>query len=227
MGWFGRDGRMILRIENKYVRKQMKRLITTLSFMVLAASAQGQLIGLPVGIGAASAETGTLQASGGVVLGDNYNMYGVRGSYTPMDRLTLQGDFGLIDQDTSGIDMAFSIQGTALYSLPLDLPVDLALRASLGFASAEISGGGDVNWTSLSGGAIASKTFDKLTPYGYLGLHYLKGVVKWGNSEASDDDLEPAIGAGLAYELNDHVRLYAELIHADDFFVAFGGGYRF
>jgi hypothetical protein len=187
----------------------------------------GQLIGLPIADGAAPAELGLLRASGGIVLGDDVNFYGGRVAFAPTDGLTVFGDLGAVDFDESGIDMGWGIQGGGQFTLPMELPVDVAVRATAGMAKSDIDGGGDVTWTSLNGGVVASKAIDMLTPYAYVGLHYLKAEAKAGGHKHSEDDTEPGLGAGVLFAVNEQISLYGEFIYIDDPYFGVGGRFRF
>ena len=207
----------------------MKKWIVMAMVVVLAGSASAQLMGLPVAEGA-KAEGGALRVSGGAVIGDDANGYGGRVSYGLMEGLSLFGDLGLFDPDDGDSSLAWQVGGK--FTLPLDLPVDLAIRAAVGMTSYDLEYGGekigDLDYTTVMGCALASKDIEQFTLYGFAGLAYHKAKVstRWHGS-SSDDDTEPAFGGGAIFSLTEQISLYGEVAHIDDMFFSLGGRFEF
>lgn len=204
----------------------MKKWIIVLVVSMLAVSAMAQLAGLPIAGGAAAPGAGLLRASGGVVLGDDFNLYGGRLTFAPIQALALFGDAGAIDPD--GADMGWAVQGGGLFTLPLGLPVDVALRGALGVAKFDLDAGGDITTMTVNGGVLVSKTFDMFTPYGFLGVNYADTEADVpGLAKVTDDETDLAVAGGVNIALNDQLSLYAEIAHIDDTFFGFGAGFTF
>lgn len=206
----------------------MKKWIAFGLILMLAAPAMAQFIGLPIAGGAAAPEVGQFGISGGAVINDDVNGFGGRVSFAPAQGLTLFGDVGILDWDTSGVDNGLAVQGGGLFTLPVDLPVDLAVRGTVGMTKTDIKSGGDISTFDIGGGLLVSKAFDAITPYGYIGLQYTDAEVDTdGYGKSSDDDTELAIGGGVSFALNEQFSLYGEMIYIDDPFFGFGARFRF
>lgn len=198
----------------------MKKWMTVLVVVMMAVPALAQLAGLPIA-GGALADAG-LRASGGIMVGDDFNMYGVRATFSPAQGLALFGDAGALDPDHG--DMGWAFQGGAQFTLPLGAPVDLALRGVAGLAGYDFDGG-DVSMLDLNGGLVVSKTIEQLTPYGFVGINYIDSEVDIDHGgKVSDDETDLAVAAGVSFALNEKLSFYAEIAHIDDPF--FGGGAR-
>ncbi|HAL92865.1 MAG TPA: hypothetical protein DCM68_07575 [Verrucomicrobia bacterium] len=196
--------------------------------LMFAVPAMGQLGGMPIASDAATPDVGQLRGLAGVVIGDDANIYGGRLSFAPVQGLTVFGDLGAIDFDAHGIDLGWAVQGGGLFTLPVKLPVDLALRGTLGMAMAE-GDGADITWTTLNGGVLASKKIEMLTPYGFLGLNYGKYEVeaKHGGGDYDDDETDLALGGGVLFSMNEQISFYGEIGHVDDVFFGVGGRFAF
>ena len=207
----------------------MKRGMMILVVAALSAvPALAQLAGLPIA-GGAQAPAGLMQASGGLVVGDDFNTYGARGTFAPIDGLAVFGDAGLLDPDEG--DMGWAIQGGGLFVLPLGLPEDLGLRGALGFGGYDYDEAGvdaSVTMMTLNGGVLASKTIEMLTPYAFAGLNYVETTADIdGYGDVDDDETDLAIAGGVVFALNEMLSFYAEVAHIDDLFFGIGGRLAF
>lgn len=205
----------------------MKQWIAILVLLMLAAPAMAQLVGLPIADGAGAPDARLLQASAGIQVGDDVNMYGGRATFAPMDALSIFADVGLVDWDSSAIKLGYGGQVGALYSLPLDLPVDLGVRVALGAGRADLKRHGNTTWFTLNSGVLASLTIDRFTPYAFVGINYINSKISGRSVSRSHDDTDPALGGGVVVELLDNVSVYAEIMHIDSAFFGIGGRYRF
>ncbi len=203
----------------------MKKWISVLAVLMVAGPAMAQLAGLPIAGGATS--TMGFGGSGGVVLGDDFNLYGVRGNFAPADGVAFFGDVGALDPDEG--DMGWAVQGGGLFTLPVGLPVDLALRGAVGFGGFDAEDA-DVSATlmTLNGGVVVSKTIDMITPYAFLGINYADTTVEVrGHDDVSDDETDAALAGGVSVALSEQISLYAEIAYIDDVFFGFGGRVNF
>lgn len=206
----------------------MRKWIVVLVVLAFAVPAMAQFVGLPIAGGAAAPAAGKLSVSGGAVLGDDINLYGGRLTFAPIEGLALFGDVGALDPDDGVMDMGWGVQGGALFTLPLGLPVDVALRGSAGLGKVDIKGGGDVTMRCLNGGALVSKTFDMLTPYGFAGLSYSDSEADiHGLGKVKDDETDLMLVGGVDLALNDQLSLYAEIAHIDDTYFGIGARLNF
>lgn len=206
----------------------MKKCMVILVVAMFAGPALAQLAGLPIA-GGAVAPAGLVQASGGVVIGDDFNTYGVRGTFAPIEGLAVFGDAGLLDPDEG--DMGWAIQGGGLFVLPLGLPVDLGLRGAIGFAGYDYDEAGvdaSVTMMTLNGGVLASKTIDQLTPYAFAGINYVETTADIdGYGDVDDDETDLAVAGGVVFALTEQISLYGEIAYIDDVFFGLGGRIAF
>lgn len=204
----------------------MKKWRIVLVVLMCAVPALAQISGLPIASGADSMDAGALRASGGIVLGDDFNLYGVRGTFAPIQGLAVFGDAGVLDPDAG--DMGWAVQGGGLFTLPVDLPVDLAVRGAVGFGGFDADVPGvDASATimTLNGGVVASKKIEMFTPYAFAGLNYAKTKVDVdGAGDATDDETDLAVAGGAVFAVNDQISIYGEIAYIDDLFIA--GGVR-
>jgi len=203
----------------------MNKWIVIAMVLVMAVPAMAQFAGLPIGGGAATPEAMKAGLGAGVVLNSDINLYGGRMGFTPTAGLTFFGDIGALDPDTG--DMGLAIQGGALYSLPVDLPVDMGLRGSLGWGGYDLEVEGDVKFFDINAGLLISKAINIVTPYVFLGINYVDATVKIRDVETSDDQTDFAGTIGLSLELTEGVSVYGEYSHIDDSFFGFGGRFLF
>ena len=201
----------------------MKRWIAVVAVLMFAVPALAQLAGLPIAGGADAMGAGGLRASGGLTLGDDFNLYGVRGTFAPIEGLAVFGDAGLIDPDIG--DMGWALQGGGLFTLPLGLPVDVGIRGTLGLAGYDFDGG-SASFKNINGGVLASKKIEMFTPYAFAGINYIDAELDIdGLGDVSDDETDLAVAGGAVIALNEQISFYGEIAYIDDPF--FGAGMRF
>ncbi len=219
------------------------KIIIMATMLSLAATQAMAVLTLPISEGA-TANTGEMSIQGGITMGEiddmDLNMYGGRINYGLMDGVSVFAGGGLIDPDH--FDTEIYLQAGGKYQLPLDLPVDLAVRAAAGFTSIEEKSAGvkaTADILMLNGGLLASMSLDYgLTVYGFGGLSFQKmdtevSYTDWRGARVkdSDDDTETelAIAGGAIFNLNNAISFYAEVAHIDDLYlsagakIAFGG----
>lgn len=199
----------------------MNKWIAVAIVLMMAVPAMAQFAGLPIGGGAAAPEAMKAGLGAGVVLNSDVNLYGGRMGFTPTAGLTFFGDVGALDPDIG--DLGLAIQGGALYSLPVDLPVDMGLRGTLGWGGYDLEVEGDVTYFDVNGGLLISKAIDIMTPYAFLGLNYVDNTVTVGHVETSDNQTDFAGTLGLSLKVAEGVSVYAEYSYIDDSFFGFGG----
>ena len=207
----------------------LHKMSITMLALILATPALA-IVSQPIAEDASVTPAGTIRMSGGVTLESDFQMYGVRGSYTLIDGLTAFLGAGIADPDFWGTGPY--IQAGGSYALPnLNLPVDLALRGGLGFTTFS-RGGADLDITSFNGGLLASApVHDMVTLYGFGGLSIVRTEVSGSfagfRSSTSDTDTEPAIAVGGMFDLDQNISFYGELAHIDELFISVGARYTF
>ncbi len=190
--------------------------------------AQAQLTGLPIGTDAAPGHFEEMSAGGHIVIGENFNLFGGRFSYRLYDQIKLFGDVGLADPDRG--DMGYGLQAGALYSLPPipEIPFDVALRGTLGYASLDQRFGGrkfSISITGINVGGLGSYRIDDMfAVYGYLGLAINRFS---GSGGVSSTETDPAIGVGGQVDLTPQIALFGEIMHIDDAWFGLGGRFNF
>ena len=204
-----------------------KTLLTLTMAGWIAGAAQAQIAGLPVADTAARGMIGDMTVSGGLVLGDDLNLYGGRGGFHVLNELSIFGDFGIVDPDRG--DAGFGLQAGSLFTLPPipDLLVDFGLRGTIGYANLDQRFNGEkvgVDITTVTAGGVASMAVDEiLSVYGFLGLAYIRTSA----SGFSGSDTEPALGIGALVDFAPDLSVYAEAMHVDDLWIGMGLRWRF
>jgi len=213
-----------------------KVIIVVMILGVIAGMACGQGYSLQVAESAAPSAQGLMRASAGINFGDEVTFYGVRGTYGVIEGLQVFADIGMADSDE--MDSAMSIQGGAIYALPVEMPVDLAVRAAIakpffddieypvynyyyGYRLEKLS----VDVLVMSAMLLASKDMSDMMANltGYAGVGLARMSVEIGDFDESETDLALAVGG--IYQINDQLSVFAEIDYIDDPF--FGGGARF
>ena len=192
----------------------MKTLLTTLAITLLAVPAFA-VLGLPYAEDAMT-QQGEMRITGGITLESDLNLYGARFSYGIMDGFSVFAGAGLFDPDLG--DSELYLQGGGKYTLPLDLPVDLAIRASLGYMS-----GDWFDLMTINGGVLASTAVNPMiTVYGFGGLSHWRISPDRGSDNTEN---ELALAGGAIFNLNENVSFFAELAHIDEMFISLGARY--
>jgi hypothetical protein len=103
-------------------------LLGLLLVMIAASTVHAQIHGLSVVDTADSPGKGTIHIVGSAFEAESSSLYGARFAYGVSERLLVFTDFGVHDADY--FDPEFLGQAGMRYTLPLDLPFDLAIRAT-------------------------------------------------------------------------------------------------
>jgi hypothetical protein len=209
----------------------MKRWVAIAIASMVSVSAMAQLAGLPYADGAASADAGLFRVSGSAVFGDDFNLYGGRLNYAVADGIEIFADLGMLDPDFSGADSELAYQAGAKVALPLDTPVDLALRGAIGFTSFDEKYH-DVKVESdlltVNAGVLVSKAVEKVTVYGFAGLNWAQSKFKaTGFGSETDDEFDIALAIGGILPIGDQFSVFAEFAYIDDPFIGIGGRFEF
>ena len=184
--------------------------------MMAAWPAMGQILGLPVGGGAAVPAAGAWPLSGGGVFNGEVNLYGGRVAAVPVDGLVVFADAGVIDME--GMDAGFGAQGGVLYSLPFRWPVDVALRATAGWGATDSDHGNEIELTTCNGGVVISKLYQHFfTPYGFIGANYLDSdvVPAGGGAKLREDMTELMLTGGVSATPGEALTVYLEASYLD------------
>ena len=184
--------------------------------MMAAWPAMGQILGLPVGGGAAVPAAGAWPLSGGGVFNGEVNLYGGRVAAVPVDGLVVFADAGVIDME--GMDAGLGVQGGTLYRLPFRWPVEVALRATAGWGATDSDQGNEMELTTFNGGMLISKLYQNFfTPYGFIGANYLDSEVSpaGGAAEIREDMTELMLTGGVAATPGEALTVYLEASYLD------------
>ncbi|MCF7837743.1 MAG: hypothetical protein K9N49_03860 [Candidatus Marinimicrobia bacterium] len=208
-----------------------KSILSLMIGLALCGAVDAQLLGLPIADSATRLGAGSLRAGAHLTLGDEANLYGVRAAFGATESLDLFADLGLVAPDDW--DNAPALQGGALYALPLDGPLDVAARCTIGFARLESNDFGQKVTSDLfaiHGGALASMDYSPVTPYAYLGLCYWNASYSGDGLDSSGaDDIEPALAAGALFSLDNLPALsfFGEVAYIDGVFFSAGANLAF
>ncbi len=166
-----------------------------------------------------------MRVTGSISLESDLNLFGGRFTYGIRDGLAAFGGIGLADPDTRAYDSSPYFQVGGQYLLPVDLPVELAMRGAFGMTSLSGSRGvRDLDIWTLNIGALASMRIDDMfTVYGYGGVSHQD----YDAGHYSDTETDPAIAAGAIITLNRNLSFFGELSHIDELFVSLGARFDF
>ncbi len=162
------------------------------AFTLIAAVVNGQMFGLPLGRDAKSAQAGDAALSGGVLLGEDINLYSARLVYQVLDNTFIFGDIGAVDPDNGS--SGWGVQGGFQYSLPFlkNSGINVALRTSIGYATygEKYTDRNSMRWRqhsgeyalidsdyevlTVTGGGVMSRQFEEfISIYGFIGAAYI------------------------------------------------------
>ena len=195
------------------------------ALVMLAGSVMAQGFGLPIVQTAEPVDPmADVLVSGGVALGSDFSVYGVRASVGVIENLSVAVGAGMMGIDVPGVDSAIAFTIGVQYALTmLQLPVDVAVSGTYSHSKPEFSMGGftaEMDMSALTVLAVASAPVDAvpgLNAYGVVG--FMSGI---GDAAGS----ELVLGGGANYALPvEGLELYGELVSIDG--LLFGGGVRY
>ncbi len=202
----------------------MKRIIIILLIVYGKVIPAMAFLSMPIADDAGT-YVGQMRVTGSMSLESDLNLFGGRLTYGIKDGLAVFGGFGLADPDTRAYDVSPYFQVGGQHMLPVDLPVDIAVRAAFGISSLRGSRRlRDLDIWTVNVGALASRQLDqKFTVYGYGGLSHQK----YDAGAFSDTELDPAIAVGAILALDRKISFFGEFSHIDDLFVSLGARFDF
>ena len=133
----------------------------------MAGGALAQFAGLPIAGGVEPIPSLRAWVGGGAMLTADFDLYGLRGDLGIVKNFSLFADLGLVDPDFGSTDWAY--QGGGWFILPVDMPLDVAVRGAIGEARYDVHGG-SVRLHTYNAGVVASKRVGILVPYTFFAL---------------------------------------------------------
>ena len=194
----------------------MRRMVAIVAAMLVAAtSGFGQNgYSLPIAEAGAPTKQDQVWVAGGISVRDNILFVGGRGTWAYIDNLLVFGDLGWAD--VSGWDGGPAIQAGVLYTLPLQVPADVAIRGTVykPFIDSAVS----ITGATLYG--IVGKDLDAMIPglsiYGGMGLDASRSEVDYGGGGSrSEDSADVGLAAGAVFRFADTLSCFAELSYVD------------
>lgn len=197
----------------------MKKLMAVAVSLVVASSAMAQL--LQVGQTAARVDIGAISTTAGFSIGTgdfDIKVFGARCSFGVIENLLIVGDVGLAvlpGDNKMGVGVA------GQYTLPVELPVDLAVRVGFGtYSVGDFSDAGSINAMLMASSRI--EAVDGLAVYGGAGIAYplisgadmqivgdvgatyglaaiCKDLSMYGEVTYATEDVGVGVGAGVVY----------------------------
>lgn len=212
----------------------MRKLLVVGVAMVMATSVMAQgLGGVPIASEAAPVEPATVVVNAGATLYTQDGMdfgLGVRGTYGAIENLTVFGDLGMVNMDFFDMVLGLAVGAQYSFSSMVELPVDLAARATYNYLSADKNGVKmDMSGISLLGVVSAKiEQVDGLAVYGGLGYWLAMGKVTVAGLGEADVDSEFVAALGATYGLPvENLSMYAEVDLVDDAMISIGAAYTF
>lgn len=191
-------------------------LLVTGILLGLRLSATAQMVGLPVLDTANTRDQGSLEATPGIVIGQDMNFYGVRGTITVLDELRGFLDLGQLDIDGYGDSLA--MQAGALLNLPVCEVVDTAVRGTFYYSNTDRM---DITGCNMMILCSDESLLDNLYLYGGAGLDLSKK-----ETFSSKSEVNPIIAMGLSYKVCENIHLFLEGDYVDGFYGSFGVSIR-
>lgn len=182
----------------------------------LGLSANAQVVGLPVMDTATTRDQGSLEATPGIVIGQDMNFYGARGTITVMDELRGFLDLGRLDIDGYGDSLA--MQAGGLLNLPVCDVVDTAVRGAFYYSNTDRM---DITGCNMMILCSDESVLDDLYLYGGAGLDLSKK-----KTFSSKSEVNPIIALGLSYKISENIHLFLEGDYVDGFYGSFGVSIR-
>ncbi|MFC1493454.1 hypothetical protein ACFL6O_05780 [candidate division KSB1 bacterium] len=178
-----------------------------------------QIHGLSVSDTADPAGNGIMQIMGCTVQSENSSMYGGRFAYGISDRFLLFTDIGSYDHEKASSTETIAQAGMR-YSLPVDLPVDLAVRATIipYIASYE-------HYIELTFGLLISRYLDSgmnWAIYGSAGVDYQQWELELSLGQYTyidkGDQTDLSLSLGITRRITGKTRLFLEVANVKDLF---------
>ena len=174
----------------------------------MAGGALAQFAGLPIAGGVEPIPSLRAWVGGGAMLTADFDLYGLRGDLGIVKNFSLFADLGLVDPDFGSTDWAY--QGGGWFILPVDMPLDVAVRGAIGEARYDVHGG-SVRLHTYNAGVVASKRVGILVPYTFFGLNYARERIRIKESGSfSGNDTDLAVAAGLSLNVIPRLTVYAD-----------------
>ncbi|MFC1553694.1 hypothetical protein ACFL7D_03575 [candidate division KSB1 bacterium] len=205
----------------------LKKYLVGLIILISTASfVNAQIHGLPVTDTADPVGKGSIHFMGNGFGNDKTTSYAGRIGYGISNRILLFTDMGIYDDEHS--DNEFLAQFGARYTLPVNLPFDLAVRSSIIPYKKDFE-----HYIEITFGLLASRYLDQnsnLAIYGGVGIDYQEWELEFeldpaqaaylGYSTYIDkgDQKDAAYLLGVTRQLTDSARLFLEAAHVADFF---------
>lgn len=196
-----------------------KLLVCSVAVLAFAGMAGAQLTeALPLATDANVVESPMLTIEGAVYMASDFTGFGARGTYKVMDELAV---FGSVVSPEEGIGFS----GGAIYALPLDLPVALAVRGSVGYWTDDPASAFNVNGALVASGDLGAIVAG-LGWYANVGLNYVSYEVDTSHGTFSDTDAAFHVGGGATFAATEMISVFAgvDLISGDFIDETFIGG---
>jgi len=199
--------------------------------LLMAVSARAQL-GLPVAESYEARKTGQLDLTVGAMLSDDLKCYAVRDTFGVLEDLRLFVDLGLADVKRNDEDLA--VQAGLIYCLPIDVPVDLGLRAAAYWFNGNVN---EITGASALLLASGNPVFEGLYVYGGGGFDYRKTQIDLAQLDLeltdeltestaglddSENDVFAVVTFGALMPITEKVWFFAEATYDDEPFLAIG-----
>jgi hypothetical protein len=195
--------------------------------LILAVPVRAQF-GLPVAESFEARETGYLDFTAGAMMSEDLKCYAIRDTIGVLEDLRLFVDLGMADVKRNDDDLA--VQAGLIYCLPIDVPVDLGLRASGYWFN------GNVN--EYTGGTLlllasGNPVFEGLYVYGGSGVDYRNTKIDFTELnlasttypqglDDSEDTFRLVATLGALMPMTEHLWFFAEATYDDDPFLSLG-----
>jgi|DewCreStandDraft_4_1066084.scaffolds.fasta_scaffold85292_2 hypothetical protein len=201
--------------------------VCTIMAVVCGSRAPAQeRFALPIFDAAAPEEMGVSRVTAGCSAAEDSFLIGVRGSLWVVDGLQVFGELDSMTWDRRGVGPTIQVGGA--YTLPLDVPADLAVRGAVYKPFAD----GDRDMAGATICCVVGRDLEAFVPgvsvYGSAGFDWRWGTVDLPDGRsASEDDFSPTLGIGAQWRINDILSACFEAALDDRLFGGIGMGMNF
>lgn len=182
--------------------------------LVFTPVARAQMVGLPVMDTSEWRDAGSLEATPGMMFGNNMDFIGVRGTVTVLDDLRIFGDVGRVDVKDCESDMG--LQAGALFCLAKNDLADLGVRGTMYYVNTDKVDLMGANMMMVFSGETV---LESLYCYGGGGVDLSDKTYEYGGGST---ELNPSLALGLSYFFNENFSLFTEVDYVDGIYFGLG-----
>ncbi len=207
-------------------RMQISVCLVIFGFICTVSSRAQEGFTLPIFDAGAPEHRGSSRVAGGITVGEQTLSAGVRGSLWILDGFQVFAELDWMNWHRRGVGP--NIQLGAMYTLPADIPADVATR----FAVYKPFADEDRDMAGVTLCGVLGRDLEAFVPgvsvYGAAGFDWAWGTVELPDGRSrSADDFTPIVSVGAQYRISDELSVHCEAMLDDRIFGGIAMGIRF